>query len=407
MGLKVQEKKARKVHLKGKDFRDFVSIKLDLMECPNVVIDCQFDGLMNSDDIVALSNQIYLLYARNNRAVKPFHLFLTSFHKNTRLWNKFLQGQKDILSKFNMNFIPYSLDQTIKYNEKKIDSDTKNGNGSNENSNDNKEQGIKYVNVYDIHNEQIEQMQRENNSSTNDNECKKFPESSQEISDFDLHKELNRMKEQGCFDELQFSKFKHENIVYLTAESENELKTIESDKLYVIGGWVDHNNYKGYVHQLAQKNKWKTAKLPIAKYMQFEKQKENVNGNENPSKEKNKDKDKTIDKEKKVEDDGTVKKKINFTKSRDVITVNQVFDILIGLWNWDQDWNKAFLFGLPTRKRLTLIDKQQEKLINKSSLTMDDYTLLVPAGVRHDTFKQTLEFIVRQRLENQKCHSKR
>jgi len=114
-------------------------------------------------------------------------------------------------------------------------------------------------------------------------------------------------------------------IIYLTAESDNELDNIESDKYYVIGAMVDHNRYKGYTHELATKLEYKTAKLPILKYMKY---------TEGPK--------------------------------RLVITVNQVFAILAAYWSW-KDWRKALAFAIPPRKGLILIDPltdEEQKCLN-------------------------------------------
>ena len=39
-------------------------------------------------------------------------------------------------------------------------------------------------------------------------------------------------------------KYDKEKIVYLTADAEEEITEIEEDKVYVIGGLVDHNRIK-------------------------------------------------------------------------------------------------------------------------------------------------------------------
>jgi len=100
-----------------------------------------------------------------------------------------------------------------------------------------------------------------------------------------------------------------DQIVYLTAESENELTRLENSKVYVIGGLIDHNNRKGLCHSIAVKAGWGHARLPVD---------ENI-----------------------------------VLKTRKVLTINQVFDILLRV-SQGESWANALIQVIPKRKGPTL-----------------------------------------------------
>lgn len=72
---------------------------------------------------------------------------------------------------------------------------------------------------------------------------------------------------------LELDEYPKDKIVYLTAESENVLTQPEHDKLYVIGGLVDHNSKKGLCHELAVKNGVQHARLPLGEYIEMNRRK--------------------------------------------------------------------------------------------------------------------------------------
>eukprot|EP01080_Neovahlkampfia_damariscottae_P009187 gene9187-1274_t len=94
--------------------------------------------------------------------------------------------------------------------------------------------------------------------------------------------------------------------VYLSAESETKLETLEKGKCFIIGGLVDKNRHKGFCHEKAEKMKLKTAKFPIEDYLQL--------------------------------------------NSRSVLTTNQCFDILHEFKN-TSSWESTFEKEIPERKR--------------------------------------------------------
>uniref|UniRef100_A0A8R1TJ80 tRNA (guanine(9)-N(1))-methyltransferase n=2 Tax=Onchocerca TaxID=6281 RepID=A0A8R1TJ80_ONCVO len=99
--------------------------------------------------------------------------------------------------------------------------------------------------------------------------------------------------------------FEKNEIVYLTADSENSLQTLDNSKVYIIGGLLDHNSRKGHCLKLAKEKGYAHARLPIAEYVMLQ--------------------------------------------TRKVLTVNQVFEILLR-YTENQSWKKSFLDVIPRRK---------------------------------------------------------
>ncbi|XP_061175091.1 tRNA methyltransferase 10 homolog A-like [Saccostrea echinata] len=99
--------------------------------------------------------------------------------------------------------------------------------------------------------------------------------------------------------------FEKENIVYLSSESENTLQELEPNKAYIIGGLVDHNHYKGLCHSLATEKGVGHARLPISEFLDM--------------------------------------------KTRKVLTINHVFDILLK-YTETKNWSQSFCSVIPQRK---------------------------------------------------------
>ncbi|XP_058197178.1 tRNA (guanine(9)-N1)-methyltransferase-like [Rhododendron vialii] len=95
-------------------------------------------------------------------------------------------------------------------------------------------------------------------------------------------------------------------LVYLTTDSENILEELDPRKIYIVGGLVERNRWKGITKKKAKEQGIKTAKLPIGNYM-----------------------------------------KMSGSK---VLTVNQVIEILLKFLE-TRDWKTSFFKVIPQRKR--------------------------------------------------------
>ncbi|XP_004486352.1 uncharacterized protein [Cicer arietinum] len=97
-----------------------------------------------------------------------------------------------------------------------------------------------------------------------------------------------------------------DDLVYLTADSDTVLEELDLNKIYIIGGLVDRNRWKGITMEKAQEQGIQTAKLPIANFMKM--------------------------------------------SSSQVLTVNQVVEILLKFLE-TRDWKTSFFAVIPQRKR--------------------------------------------------------
>ncbi|KAJ1280798.1 hypothetical protein BS78_04G260500 [Paspalum vaginatum] len=97
-----------------------------------------------------------------------------------------------------------------------------------------------------------------------------------------------------------------ENLVYLTADAEAVLDDLDMSKIYIIGGLVDRNRWKGITLKKAAEQGIQSAKLPIGNYLKM--------------------------------------------SSSQVLTVNQVFEIMLKFVE-TKDWKTAFFHVIPQRKR--------------------------------------------------------
>lgn len=124
---------------------------------------------------------------------------------------------------------------------------------------------------------------------------------------------------------------KEGEVIYLTADSDNEITHLTPYSTYIFGGIVDKNRHKGICYKRAMDRSIKTGRLPIGKYLKM--------------------------------------------NSRQVLTTNHVNDIMLK-WFELGDWGEAFMQVLPARKGGVLRDKPVEngEAEGKQNHTEGDYS---------------------------------
>lgn len=60
-----------------------------------------------------------------------------------------------------------------------------------------------------------------------------------------------------------------EHLVYLTADSETMLDELDPKKIYIVGGLVDRNRWKGITMKKAEEQNIQTARLPIGNFLKM------------------------------------------------------------------------------------------------------------------------------------------
>ncbi|KAL2473523.1 hypothetical protein Fot_49289 [Forsythia ovata] len=128
-----------------------------------------------------------------------------------------------------------------------------------------------------------------------------------------------------------------EKLVYLTADSENVLNELDPKAIYIIGGLVDRNRWKGITMKKAEEQGIETAKLPIGDYLKM--------------------------------------------SSSQVLTVNQVVEIILKFLE-AKDWKDSFFQVIPQRKRCEdgLIDCDEEIEGNDSGGEKDEKKIGMSEG---------------------------
>ncbi|XP_066253152.1 tRNA methyltransferase 10 homolog A [Euwallacea similis] len=101
--------------------------------------------------------------------------------------------------------------------------------------------------------------------------------------------------------------FPKEKLIYLTSDSDNVIRELQDDRIYIIGGLVDHNAHKGICYNKALTEGIAHGRLPISEYF--------------------------------------------WMKQRKVLTINQVFEILIRV-SEGMTFKDAFELILPKRKEI-------------------------------------------------------
>jgi len=109
---------------------------------------------------------------------------------------------------------------------------------------------------------------------------------------------------------LQLYYKRPKDLIYLTADCDEDLEVLKENEIYIIGGILDHNRMKGVTAKFAKEACIKMRRLPIEKYM-------------------------------------------HTTGQTSVLTIDQVFKALLAWWNWGC-WRKALQNSIPERKGFTL-----------------------------------------------------
>ncbi|WRT65879.1 uncharacterized protein IL334_002830 [Kwoniella shivajii] len=263
-----------------------------------VVIDLGFDDLMNEQEINSMTSQIGFCYASNRTSPNPIRSVIhTSFSPDTspRLWNKMIDRHWD---KWGRSY--WFSEDVGKLNELLLSSDLPS-----------EENDIVSLDSIPISNTSTNTSTNTNTNTgveeeMNGNKRVSIPSRSKSEEEKNAQNILENhlLKPNALPPRIKGGK--QHTLIYLSADAEDEITELREDEIYVIGGIVDRNRYKNLCQNKAERLSIKTARLPIGKF-------------------------------------------IDNLPTRKVLTVNQVFDILVQ-YILLKDWKKAFETVIPSRK---------------------------------------------------------
>lgn len=148
------------------------------------------------------------------------------------------------------------------------------------------------------------------------------------VLDFTNWQNMNFKENDTLAELLPASKEELDKYVYLTADTENELESLDEGHTYIIGGIVDKNRHKKLCLNKANELGIKVARLPIGKYIQ-------VNG-------------------------------------RHVLATSHVYEIMCLWFEMDHSWEKAFNAVLPPRKLKGKEEAEKENEIEKVTENLNE-----------------------------------
>ncbi|OBZ70507.1 tRNA (guanine(9)-N1)-methyltransferase [Grifola frondosa] len=230
-----------------------------------VVVDLGFDDMMTENEIKSLTSQLTFTYSANRKAVRPFtSLLFTSLNGRTLTR---LEGTNSAAYK------------------RWVDTEWW-------------EEG--YERLW----EDVKEEDRTRHKEDGDADASATGNAAVEWEQTDAQKGSGNSERRRA--KRAPSSAERDTVVYLTADSTEELSDLKEGETYIIGGICDHNRYKNLCLQKSKDSNIRSARLPIGTYLKE-------------------------------------------LRTRKVLTVNQTFEILLK-WAETQDWEQALYAVIPKRK---------------------------------------------------------
>lgn len=275
----------------------------------SIILDCEFEKLMIRKEMMSTASQIGICYTTNRSSLTPVNLAVVGFSGETK---ECLQIQRENYDRWETKnieapviFTESSLQEFIESNEcnkrfKEVKQKAKDESRS-------AKRARRIANKDSI-------VENNNEEKGINNECNSIENNALNITE--RQDKLN----DNAQDIPTIISNNLKDIIYLTADTDEEIDIIEPGQTFVLGGIVDKNRYPNLCADKAKKLGMKLAKLPIGQHVQL--------------------------------------------NSRQILTINQVFEILIGRIS-GKPWTDVFEQVIPKRK--VAVDPKEKTDTSKST----------------------------------------